>query len=496
MKKLLVMVTAAMAVMMASAEYERVAMAKFADTASIVKGVSKIGEFTGNQMIGVMVSSFITDNEAVKLFGPVREGACSSLIFYANNEDLDDVKVVAFYPVTLTKKALLDKGTCKEVDGVIKTVAEECNMPELCLQVSADEKWLVISDCPNMVKMGCKDLAFAEKPLKRELATMEFDEQFIAKVIQEIEKDDKSEEDKIAADEAIKILKGIGAMKLGLVVDDNGVEICGLVEAKAGSELTKLGTTPLTANSLDFAPASAIFANAAAKGAGTTYIDLNELVALLKKHGIDVSSFFTWTEKNNVVDMTIDWAKLFAFAKTFDPAKVCENDGCEKLVDEVGKLIKHGPTPEMKSSLKFKGYAKTVASPAARAKTVLPNIDAKKPFSLQFFSLYSLLNSALPQLMEIIPEADREGLKPILPALPPESKGGIVTALWREGNNFAGVVRISDDELKNLSVTTSIGAAYVMQKQMELARQRTAELSAECEADDDEDEADDVEIVK
>ena len=72
MKKLLVCLFAAVA-LTASAAWQKVATLQVADVNSLVQGVNKLGELTGNMMLGTMASTALTERPGSELFGPGRD---------------------------------------------------------------------------------------------------------------------------------------------------------------------------------------------------------------------------------------------------------------------------------------------------------------------------------------------------------------------------------------------------------------------------------------
>ena len=106
MKKTIITVLA-MASFAASAAWEKAATVQVADVSTITKGIAKLGEITGNQMLGAMTAGYFANPPGAEFFGPMRPGSLAMIPVYfdtsafeKNLEDVDDkVEFAVLYPI-------------------------------------------------------------------------------------------------------------------------------------------------------------------------------------------------------------------------------------------------------------------------------------------------------------------------------------------------------------------------------------------------------------
>lgn len=501
MKKLLVCLFAAVA-LTASAAWQKVATLQVADVNSLVQGVNKLGELTGNMMLGTMASTALTELPGSELFGPGRDKTPMTFCLFLDDVKLEKVladkakagldsplSYALLYPVRQGKAEFVKSHEgCKETDGVLRVVEdEEIDEDEDATFVafSKDGKWASMSDKAAQAKLGLEDVRIAERPMKGDLLKLAVTPKGVAVVRQLIEKCQaelaKQEKDgdvadaMLGVDYVMDVLKGMSALIGGLAIDDTGIVVHASVGTVEGSELAKCGLKALEADPFAFAPKSTLAAVASAADCGQRTFDLEALLKVLAKHGIKTDSFLKIEESQpgNKSVLTVDVPAAVAYgkkngeaiAKKFD-AKAFQTD----FVNAFGKPDKFtAANPPVSSAIAIKGYVSPVSA-SERFAATLPEAAQKKPFSVQVFSLYSMVKALLPVLLAELDADEREGLEPLVKSLPPEGKGGIAVAGWRAKDKLNSLMRVSADELKLLSAGVSAFSAYQMQAAMKEAK--------------------------
>lgn len=499
MKKLLVCLSAAVA-LHAFAAWQKVATLQVADVNSLVQGVNKLGELTGNMMLGTMASTALTELPGSELFGPGRDKTPMTFCLFLDEEKLEMVladkgkagldsplSYALLYPVRQGKADFVKSHEgCKETDGVLRVVEdEEVDEDEDATFVafSKDGKWASMSDKAAQAKLGLEDVRIAERPMKGDLLKLAVTPKGVAVVRQLIEKCQaelaKQEKDgdvadaMLGVDYAMDVLKGMSALIGGLAIDDTGVVVHASIGTVEGSELAKCGLKSLEADPLAFAPKSALAAVASAADCGQRTFDLEALLKVLAKHGIKTDSFLKIEESQpgNKSVLTIDVPAAVAYGKSFDTKtfkldeKAFQKDLCALFKPSTFTAA----NPPVSSAIAIKGYVSPVSA-SERLAATLPEAAQKKPFSVQVFSLYSTVKALLPVLLAELDADERAGLEPLVKSLPPEGKGGIAIAGWRAKDKLNSLMRVSADELKLLSAGVSAFSAYQMQAAMKEAK--------------------------
>jgi len=468
MKKLLAVALVAIA-SVASAAWEKIGTVQVADLTSLVGGITKLGEFTGNQMLGLMASSAVSEMPCIKLFGPGRENVPFALPLFWDGENFE---YAVLYPIAQTQAEFLTMHPGKVgKDGVITLTPDEDDEGGATNGVryvlfSQDGKWAAVSDKKAQLAPALKDVKLAERPMKGDLAKLVVGKNGMGTIRKMIAEAEKKAETKDRA-KMKEVLKDCESLACGLAVDDKGLAVRGKLNAVKGSKLAACGLKPLADNPFAFAGKDALVAYAIAADCGQASIEYKAICDLLAKYGVK-TDFIAAEEKDGVGRYTLDIPAAVAYFKgaTNELAKI---DG-KKLKADFDNLFGKGDSfavenPAMSGSLAVKGYT-TAAAPAERVKAVLPEIADKKPYNLQTWSLYAIVKAVLPHVLNGLEPKDRQMFAPILATLPPEGKGGIVSAQWREKDAHRFVFRVSADEFKSVSAGFSAFAAYQMQQAM------------------------------
>jgi len=454
MKKLVVIVTATFA-LLANAEWKTIGTAQLADTVSLAQGISKLGEFTGNAMIGMMAAGLLNDLPGAAAFGPGRKGVPTLYPFFVQNGQHE---FAILYPVALTKAAFLKKyPDAVESNGLIRVKCPVSGKRKTInyAAFSADGKWVGLSDNPQQARLALEEIATAEKPMDGDMIKV----RILKRGLDEYLKGGEKEVNAATKD----IVGQLGGLVLGLRVSDKGLDIRAAVKANSDSELAKIGKIPLAANPLAFAGNGSVSASATAADCGqrNPSVIWNQLKPVIEKTGFKLD-WLEFVQKNVNSKFTLDFGRLIAFITTADNKK--SGASAEKALEEIRKWREAQAKEKFKSkapavNLEFalKGYAGKFL-PAQRFAYTLPEVAEKKPFAVGFFSLYSLVRTLLPQLAKVAPD-ECPGIETVIAALPAEGQGGMAYMAWSEKDFLRFFLRIGADEFKAVSAGFAAFAA-------------------------------------
>ena len=496
MKKIMAVALAAFA-LSASAAWQRVGSVQLADVNALTKGVSKVGEMTGNQMLGMMVTPALMGMPDVQLFGPGRDGAATLYVMFVDDAAKDDAdfdslcEFAILHPVTQTKAEFIAAHDgCVEKDGVIRVAMEDddddddddddvADADEFKFVVfSPDGKWAAMSDKAAQAKAALQSVAQAERPMKNDLLRVFVDpsgmkelQKFFEKTANKAAKEAKGECD---LKQALDAVKQVSSLAAGLGVDDIGIALHGAVVPTKGSNLSQCGMTPLEANPLAFAAKDALVAVAEAAGSGAQTVKWSEIVKVLSKHGIKVQDFIAVDEKPGQTSFVLDTAALIKFFKE-ESEKLAKKIDPKALKADVSTLDKDktifSPKSEAnKATLSVKGFTPAV-SPAERLAKVLPEAAKKQPFSVSVVSYYAVVRAILPEVSSLVEKDEKAMFDTVMAAMPPCGDGGMACATWREKDKLFALVKVSADEVKGISSMFSAFAAMQMQKAMKQAQE-------------------------
>ena len=464
MKRLIAAVFAAVTVS-AFAAWERVGSVQISDVKSQGEAAAKIGQLVGNPFAAAAIGAAIADVPTVKFFGPAREGASTLLTLFidgavaAKNPDnaLDGVEYSVLYPISLSKADFLKRHEgAVETNGVIVVKGdfsgEDLDDEKTYVVLSEDGKWAGASDKVEQAKLALKDVKHAEKPMKGEVARLRVAPNGVKAVVAAL----KAGKD--VDPEAISLLESVKSFSCGLKVSDLGVDLNASASFVEGSEFAKCGLKPLEGNPLAFAGKDAIAATARAENSGRNVWAKDEkwnaLVSLVKKHGIDLGKFIVRERKDAVLTYTFDIGALFKFA-TEGAEEVFAKIDTDKFAEEFQTLAKGekfvAESPASFEMVRVKGFEPQWTA-AERFAATIPDSASKKPFYVSFSSVSSILKAAVPHMTALVPEEQREGMKPVIDTIATEVKPGIATIAWRpkEGDAMRFMLRISADEIRTV----------------------------------------------
>ncbi len=397
---------------------------------ALVQASAKIGELMGNPMMGAMASMSLTQNE--ELAEHIAKGAGETSIctvYLTKDEDGDD---------DLDTKWTKAPG---QMDGAVVRVTVPAS--------------------------GVKAVLPLLEKAKGETACAQ----------------------KAALDDLIATLRMVDSCTLALKVSDAGLEIGGTLVPVAGTDLAKIGTVPLAEDPFAFAPATALVADAYAANSGyaaDTLDQVQTILDVLNKNGVK-TDWLKSQRTDNFLQLTLDSAAAIRYFKgegkeavTKLKPEMFEGVTCLK---GSGRPVVGGPAMGTSLSL-ANAAAKT--SPTARFRRVLPEAAAKKPFGARVISLYALLTALANDGVQLAPEKDAATLKSLLATLPPPGDGASAGAIWREGDAFGFVSRLSADEFRGLAVAIQSVGAYAAMSGVKTA----SDIDIEFDDDDDDDDDD------
>lgn len=464
MKKLIAL-AACFAISVASAAWKNVGTVQVADVESLIKGVTKIGEFTGNQMIGMMAATTVAQLPFVELFGEGRDGVPFALQLFC---DGDDFEYAVLYPIDKTQKEFLAEHPGKVgKDGVIKLAPDGDGDEDDARYVkfSADGKWVAMSDKPEQLPLALKCVKQASRPMKGALARIAVNKEEMKTLCGMLDKIKSEDQDGAGVKKLEEQLRDCESFAFSVVVDDRGLAFRGSFAAVKGSKLAKCGLKPLVENPFAFADKSALVAYAIAADCGQNSIELDVLRSVLAKYGLK-TDFLAAEEKNGAVFCTLDIPAAVSYLKSV--SNKLDKVEWKKLGEDLQKTCEGAvaykvENPAMSGQFAVKGY-ETAVTPAERVALALPEIAGKRPYLLQVGSFYSLFLAVLPHVLKELDPKDRSAFAPVVAALPPPGKGGFVGAAWREKDAHRLVVRFSADEFKSFSAGFAAFAAYSAQQ--------------------------------
>lgn len=486
MKKLLVSLAAfALATSVSFAEWKTVGTVQIADTPALMQAVAKVGEFTGNQMIGMMVAQQLGQLPGSQVFGPARPGAATLIpLFVENGEGENGI----LYPTALAKDAFLKKYPgAVESNGLIRAEVPSKDDPDekevWFVAYSADGQWAGASDKPQQARLALKEIDLAKKSLKGDLVKVRVNRAGIDEICKGVNAEDDKDLKAL-----VDLVGQIDGFMTSLKVSDAGVDFKLLVKPAKESEIAKIGLVPLAADPLAFADksvlvADAYTANCGKQAPGPAFAKVRKFVEDL---GLPLD-FLTLTEKDGKAKFELDLDKCLATVKahTNDLAKIGKEEGGKKL-EEFKALFANttfkAEGPAGGSSIAIKGYS-CCATPAERFAKTLPEAAEHKPFYIGFGSLYSFIKAIQPTVMKEIPAEQQQMMQGLVAMLPPEAMGGVADCFWREKDAIRGVFRISADEIRSVASIVSAGMAMAMSN--------TSCPGGVCTLDDDDSDPDD-----
>ena len=488
MKRLISFAAVSVAIV-ASAYGEKLAQVVLADSASITRQATLLGEQCGFPMIGMMAAQGLQSNPFAEMFGPMRDGACISITVSGDVAKLSESKsasafaeslgVVALYPCTTTKEKFLaaNPGTV-ETNGVM-------NLPPVIfpgyMKFSPDNKWVAIATREKDVKNAFQDAgkttpaAGAAFDIRLTSAGMKFLGDSLRKELSRT-KSGMTPAESAQLDRSLDVISQIGRALLAVRMSDKGLDFLFSATPATGSELAKCGEKPFTkADPLAFAGRESLAVGASAPDCGSANsLDcLDKVLAYLKNQGIK-TDYVAVDRKGSECRLSIDLQSIIKYVSSGEAEKsfkglsdpVAFVKGLQAACTPASDGKFRAASPEMAMSLSLKGVTLPSTASQRYAKTV-PELNSKKPFSVCVFSLYAFFRSIIDGVVAAKTDDPQvKKMKPMLQALPAVGDGSIVGAFWRDRALLKGMVRISPEELKNLTTFFTLFAIPTLSGEM------------------------------
>jgi len=498
MKRLLAAALAAASIS-AFAAWEHVGALQVADMTSLGEASGKVGQMVGNPMVAAGVASAIADMPTLKFFGPMRPKATMVFTLMADSDKLvadpetafEELEYAALYPISLTKDEFIKRHEgAFETNGVVVVKGtiggENLDEDKTYVVFSPDGKWVGASDKVVQCHIALKDVVIADRSMDGEVVRLMLDPSAFKAFSLLASKNEEITPDILAYINSIK------SAVAGAKVTDRGIDCVAGVKFNDGSALSQVGFKSLAANPLAFAGKGAFSASAQAEDAGArgdmTAEQWNALVALCKKYEIDLPSFLARANADGRSVYTFDIAALFNFFQ--ENEEKLDKFDLEKFIDDLTEAFKDDKLevkgPACAFAFTVKGF-ESQWTVAERFAATLPEIASKKPFYIGFTSLSSLLKSMVPHAIALVPEEQRDAMKPVFESFAVEQKCGLASAYWREGGDVKAILRVSSDEVRSFG---GIAAGVLAFSMMNNAVMNVPEGEGACDPDADLDDVD------
>lgn len=511
MKKIMLAAMAATVLPLFAAQ-EKLLAVKIADNAEIVKAVGRFGEFSGNAMLGAMVSGMIQTAPHTAFFGPMRDGASAAFLIYGDTSASDLEKILnsakraVVYPMQDKKDAFLKRHPKSVVgkDGVIKVTKGALDMfgKNGCYVVfSKDGKWAAAADDAKTAKAALADEKFYSKSNDGDLArvyVMPAGIKLASMAIEKAAAEKPAEADgKLDAENAkvaVEFIKKIKACYLAIAVTDKGLDISGSVLPAEGSDLAAIGKkgTINPVKALSAAPADAVSTYAYAPGLFDAE-KFAKIIDMLKdafaKNGIK-TDFFKYTKKANDLAFSFDIKKAVEYVsgegkKDLDKVDEKAFDAMmDKVAAEANKeLYKFNQDTKSGMIVTTMPPCKPNKSPSKMFTGIFSKDEIRKDVvCVGVYSLYDVVKVVLNECMKVVKDPAFDQVKPLLAMLPPEGNGGLGAMTWVEKGKIRALYRVSPGEIKGISSLVNVAMAGMMSQMA---------VSSQMSFDDDEDDDDD-----
>lgn len=473
------------------AAWERIGSLQVADVSVQGAAIAKLGTFMGNPLAAAAMAAAIADTPTLKFFGPARDKSPMAFVVFLDGEAfakdtenaLDTLEFAVLYPISGTKEEFLKRHEgSSETNGVVTVKGdmfdEEDSDAVTYVAFSEDGRWAGASDKLDQAKLALAEIPATAKSMNGDVARLRIDEKAFKALVAVAKAAKDADPDLVAT------LGDSKSLSFGIRVSDLGIDIRGALKFAKDSEGDKCGLKPLGQSPFAFAGKDAVYAVAQAEDAGgagqLTDADWAKMVELLKKNGLDVAKFITLAKSEKGLKMTLDVKEI---CKAKDDKDAFSKFDMEKFLEDAKSLKSNArfsaKSPAYALSFAIKGFAPQW-SVAERFAATLPEAATKKPYSVSFCSLSSILKAVATEAIAVVPEEQRPMMKPVLDQLGTETKNGCACMLWRQDDAHRIFFRISADECKGFGGLFSAAMMLSMQGGTEID-------SSDDDDDDDED---------
>ena len=501
MKRLLSAIVVAVA-MSANAvvTWEKIGGIQVVDATGLTSAVMRLGEISGNSMVGAMLATKIMEMPSNGFFGPMRQGASLYFPLYVDSDKLADandaedfgnaVEHAVVYPMALPKEEFIgmhpgavETNGMLLVEGEMFTPEEEWDEDsQVYVVFSEDGRWAAASDRPEQAVIALGDVALASRPMTDDIVRLELSPRGVAAFCKVIDNDAQRE-----------LLSGLDGVSSALRIGDAGVDIHGYLRTAEGSQLSKYGEVQTSGDpfAFDNGESVAALSDSLADQSGFA-ADVRAAMEICRTNGFDVAQFMSCIETANLCRITVDIPAAIRYFT--NPSNKVDTVDVDKLFaaltaeEEMQSTTINPATGVQNISVVFAGY-RPAYSASQRFAAVLPELKGRPLCYAGTYSICASVQAGLEAALASMDDKKRAEIAPMVALFPKESAGGVATAYWRDGQEIRFILRLSADELRRVTTGASAIFMYMMMRENERRYEAIDEECGEdcsfCDDDDD-----------
>ncbi len=452
------------------ADKVKVADVVIANQVNLIEAANKLGSFTGNPTLGMMIAMGMGGAAEEFGLGPMRTDGDFVISVYCDDAAVNDMTkpgtfdVALFYPVSLTKEQFLkNRPEAKEQDGVIK-------YKKLSIVFASDGKYACIApdSTAAFAKKASGEFQKAPSLGKSHVARIHATGSGM-KILSKAMCVQAAREKKAGKeiDEVLDIIKALKEMSLTFAVSDKGVDVVASYVGTSSSYWDAIGKKTVPADTaLSFAGKDAViaFANAADCGVVYSYGALwADFMSLLSKWGFK-THWQVLERKGSTTKIVFDPVALFNMKKD---AEAAFEKAAGKRAAFCGDFEKILPrkigvkSPEQFVAGYIKGH-KIPVDAQKRFNVVMPEFAGKPCVMLGVTSFYGFVKPVGDMIVPLLNDKDVAMYKTMLATLPPVADSTIAYTWVRNGLSHDVTVRFNPSEIKGLYTLISSFAMSMM----------------------------------
>jgi len=459
----------------ATVAWEKIGGIQVADISGLTSAVVRLGEMSGNSMVGAMLAAKIMDVPSNGFFGPMRQGASLYFPLYVDSDKLaeakdaeefgNSVEHAVVYPMSLPRDEFLNlhPGAVETnglllVDGEVFSPEEEWDEDsQMYVAFSEDGKWAAVSDKPEQAVLALGDVLLALRPMDGDVVRVDVSPRGVAAFCKVLD-----------GGESKELCSGLDGVSVALRIGDAGIDLHGFFKTVEGSMISKYGEMSLSGDpfAFDRGEAVAAFADSYSEGPGLA-MEMESAMAVCKTNGLDLARFVSCVETSDVCCITVDM--LTAINHFANPSNRVGEVDFEKLFDalanEGSKSVSINPAARASyCSIVFAGYKPTYPA-SQRFYYILPELKNKPLCYAGTYSICASIQACFEAVLATLGDKERAEIAPMVALFPKESMGGMAVAYWREGSCVKFMFRLSSDELRRIVTGASAVFMYTMMRE-------------------------------
>jgi hypothetical protein len=467
--------------------WEKVGSLQVTDTAGLTAAVAKLGDITGNAMIGAMFAAKMATLPGNDFFGPMRQGGsiyvpvyvdCDKLAQTEDVDDLDDtLEWAVVYPIAVPKDEFV-----KMHDGAFETNGmvvvkglpfesrEDWDEGDVTfVAFSGDGKWAAASDKPEQVALATADFAAAAETMNEDLVRVSILPKGMKIVREAMAKAAKCREpeDKKIGRAVLDVLDGVDVFSGAVRVCDAGIDMRCSLKTVEGSAMSRIGDVSVTGDPFAFDGGDGVMAVMnALRDTESIRKELSACLDAFKTNGIDLAQFTASTTSEGTSRIVFDVGSAL---KHFSNPSNKVDDACfENICKDLDSLDNsdEGFVPAKRPefvSVAIKGF-RPAYSASSRFAAILPEAAGKPLVYAATYSLAAIVKAVAAAALETCDDKTRAEVAPFMSFLPKECVGGVAGAYWREDGELKFMSRISADELKGIVSSASSMVMFAMMR--------------------------------